>query len=678
MVRFRAGKVALSSDISMAYNGTRLVPEHMKFQKYLWRDSLQAKEKVKTMYVCTLIYGVKPSGQQTQVTLEKLAEHFVAKNECLEGAVVLKKNVYVDDIMSAHDSFEKLQEISEDIVKILARGTMGVKAFSFSKRKPEEIVSADGVHVGLGGYLWATEEDLIKLDIGPPRLGKAKRGKHPEPITGSFVDALKPNFTRRILTGLVAGVFDPLGLVTPFTAGLKLDLHHLCSLKLDWDDPVPIELLEKWGENMDRIQQLKTVTFNRTVIPEDAANTEIELLVLCDASQNLGIVAIFARVLRKNGTYSCQLMLGRSKLLVGLTIPKAEMKAAVCAAVTASVVKRNLGERFSGVTFCTDSTVVLYWISQDDRSLQVGVRNAVAEVRRLSKVSAWFDILTHLNVADLGTRVAVVDEILPGSSWQVGQSWMELPRSEMPLKTAAEITLTSEEKRLAALETRNADIQGHSVNFPSSELETRYAFSKYILDPCRLSWSKTRKVLALVFWFISLCRKQKIYNQTLGTPLEPVTPTSQEYEKADSYLFSKATCEVKKFAAPNDYKNCSIEKKGILYFNGRLLGTEEVLSLEKTMYDLNPTSFCKPIVEKNSPIAFSILIETHWSLHHSSPAATYRESLGTAYIIGGRALAQLIRNECPFCKRYRAKKLNLEMGKIHQNRLVVAPPFTFC
>ena len=48
---------------------------------------------------------------------------------------------------------------------------MSVKAFSFSGVPPTESVSADGKHVGLAGYLWATEEDLIKLDIGPVRLG---------------------------------------------------------------------------------------------------------------------------------------------------------------------------------------------------------------------------------------------------------------------------------------------------------------------------------------------------------------------------------------------------------------------------------------------------------------------------------------------------------------------------
>jgi hypothetical protein len=133
-------------------------------------------------------------------------------------------------------------------------------------------------------------------------------------------------------------VFDPLGLATPITAGFKLDLHQLCELELDWDDKVPEELLDKWVGNMEQIQALRGVTFQRTVIPVDAVNTQIELLVHTNASQNLGVVAIFGRVLRKNGLYSCQLLTGRSKLLTGMTIPKA----AVTGATTAAMVRRNL------------------------------------------------------------------------------------------------------------------------------------------------------------------------------------------------------------------------------------------------------------------------------------------------------------------------------------------------
>ena len=127
--------------------------------------------------------------------------------------------------------------------------------------------------------MWRPEQDVLLINVGPPRLGKAKRGKLPEPIVGDFGEALKKNFTRRTLAGLVARVFDPLGLATPITANLKLDVHDLCNRKLDWDDPVPRELLEVWAANMLTIQDLKEVVFKRAAVPVDAASDCVYLLV---------------------------------------------------------------------------------------------------------------------------------------------------------------------------------------------------------------------------------------------------------------------------------------------------------------------------------------------------------------------------------------------------------------
>ncbi len=59
-------------------------------------------------------------------------------------------------------------------------------------------------------------------------------------------------------------------------------------------------------------------------------------------------------------------------------------------------------------------------------------------------------------------------EIAPGSAWQIGQPWMTMPHEKMPLMSAAEVTLTAEEKRLAATELRNKDVLGHKLNFMSS------------------------------------------------------------------------------------------------------------------------------------------------------------------------------------------------------------------
>ena len=215
LARFRQRSAAVTADISMAYNGTWLQPGHIKFQKYLWKQGLEEKMPTTVMYVLTLIYGVKPSGGQCQVSIEKLAAHFKMQGLYVDAASVLEEDVYVDDIISSQDSVQDCYEVATGIREVLAAGSLSVKAFTFSGQKPEEAVSADGLHVGVAGYLWRPEDDLLLLDIGPPRLGKAKRGKMPEPVVGDFGSALRKCFTRRTLAGVTARVVDPLGLATP-------------------------------------------------------------------------------------------------------------------------------------------------------------------------------------------------------------------------------------------------------------------------------------------------------------------------------------------------------------------------------------------------------------------------------------------------------------------------------
>ena len=97
-------------------------------------------------------------------------------------------------------------------------------------------------------------------------------------ITWRIVKPLKGQFTRRTILGKVAGVFDPLGLVTPVSAKFKLDLNSLNRLKLDWDDPIPPEHLPVWVKNLEKIQEIRGVKFRRTIIPENAMNTNVELI----------------------------------------------------------------------------------------------------------------------------------------------------------------------------------------------------------------------------------------------------------------------------------------------------------------------------------------------------------------------------------------------------------------
>jgi hypothetical protein len=275
----------------------------------------------------------------------------------------------------------------------------------------------------------------------------------------------------------------------------------------------------------------------------------------------------------------------------------------------------------------------------------------------------------------------------------------------MPLRTAAEVTLTAEEARVAAAELRAADVRGHKVHLLSSGVEDRYAYSNYLVDPCQRGWKKSVRIMAIVLLFVKKCKAviadrstgadpgSKLLGRTTGADPGSKLPgrtweqkvgrlTSllpEEIHLAELYFFKKGTAEVLRFTKSKDYKNCSEMKDGILYFSGRLLNTGAVNALEEVMFDLSPVTFCRPILDRYSPVAYAIMVEMHWArVHHLNATTTYRESLETAYIIRGRDLAQEVRNGCKFCARYKAKLVEVEMGKIHESRLTIAPLFTYC
>jgi len=546
---------------------------------------------------------------------------------------------------------------------------MGVKAFTFSGEKPPESVSADGVHVGLLGYLWDPKDDKIKLDIKELYLEKPKRGKLPELVKGDISQALQKSFTRRTLTGKVAGVFDPLGLASPITSKFKLDLHELCQRKLDWDDQVPGELLSTWVDNLEKIQDLRKISFNRTIIPADALNTQVQLIISVDASQDICVAAAHSRILLKDGSYECQLVMAKTKIVSSITIPKAELKGALTGAVISHIVKQNLGEQFSKCTYVTDSSIVLYWIHQDERPLQVGVRNAVIQIRRFSEPNQWFHIKTEDNIADLGTRPASVNEIDEGSEWQTGKKWMRGPEKEMPVQSMEDLTLSNEEKKIAAEEIKARDIQGHVLSTLTNKIGDRYSFSKYVVDPCVLSWPKSVRVLAYVKRFINnLKAKLKCVMQRCQDSLPTSgTLTDEEVSSAENYFYKKGTREVKQFSKPRDWKDCSYSKDQILYYTGRILDGQEVYDPESTMLDLDPLTFVRPILDRYSPVAYSIMIHCHQSVaHHMNSIATLRESRSIAFILQGRDLANEIRDSCVHCRRYKAKFIEARMGKLHE------------
>jgi len=150
---------------------------------------------------------------------------------------------------------------------------------------------------------WFSKDDLLPLSIVDLNFSKRqKRKKSPD-----ATNVLPQKLTKRHCASKVGEIYDLLGKITPITASFKLDLHNLVSRKLNWDDPIPDELQSKRVSNFPIMQKLKNLYFRRrTIIPIDAISLDFETNDAADTSRHLACAAIYTRIERSNGDYSCQ------------------------------------------------------------------------------------------------------------------------------------------------------------------------------------------------------------------------------------------------------------------------------------------------------------------------------------------------------------------------------------
>ncbi|MCP3662714.1 MAG: hypothetical protein GY696_09495, partial [Gammaproteobacteria bacterium] len=310
----------------------------------------------------------------------------------------------------------------------------------------------------------------------------------------------------------------------------------------------------------------------------------------------------------------------------------------------------------------------------------MSIRNSVIEVQRLSDVRCWFHIPGPQNPADIPTRYVTVKEIIGSSEWLKGKSWMYGPKEEMPLKSVSELNLTAEEKATAAEGLR---AQGMIMSCKTAKVEDRYKFSRYIVNFSSKSWPKTIRLIALVKRCISIWR-QRTAKVEAAESLQIVAGrtivmlTREEIAAAERYVFQVTSREVKYFNKKESYEKISYMKDGVLLYSSRIMDGERPETIPGAMLDVGPLTFCVPIVDRHSPVAYSVMLYAHESLtHHGGVNSTLRRSREIVFIIRGMSLATEIKEACPFCKRYKQRMIQAEMGKIHPSRFTPAPPFHF-
>ena len=143
------------------------------------------------------------------------------------------------------------------------------------------------------GLSWDFEQDTITLEL----ITIAKRAEG--------LQATKRNTLR-----LLAGIFDPLGIIGPITITAKILFQDACRQNISWDDPLDKTIkrgVEAWIESLIKCKQ---ITIDRCVykhVSEEAL--ECSLHGFADASKKAYCAVIYLVYTTSTGRYTRMLTL---------------------------------------------------------------------------------------------------------------------------------------------------------------------------------------------------------------------------------------------------------------------------------------------------------------------------------------------------------------------------------
>ena len=174
--------------------------------------------------------------------------------------------------------------------------------------------------------------------------------------------------------------------------------------------------------------------------------------------------------------------------------------------------------------------------------------------------------------------------------------------------------------------------------------------------------------------------KRKFNQIQVDRLLEP-QETDKYINMALRFLFRKGTAEVKEFNSPEVVRKHMIEKDGILLSRTRMVAGLDYTQTSELNINLGSLGikFQAPCLDRYSPLSYSIGQHVHWKLApHRGMETHNRISLEHVHIMQGMSLYRELSQECIRCNMRRKKFLEVRMGGVKPEQLIVAPPFWAC
>ena len=638
-LRFRQEQIALVADVEQMFHQIRVIEKDQPAMSFLWRDLDTSKEP--DVYQMTVsIFGMKCSPAIASYILRKAAEDHVEDTAISRSAVwAVKHNFYMDDFLSSEPSVAAATSMQFEVTKLVSQGGFRLtKWMSNDSRVVEHIEVSERVHPVIDpektgkdqqralGCAWSPSEDVLGIHSQVNVRSVTKRG---------------------MLQGM-ASIFDPLGMVSPFTLQAKIIIQRLWALKYPWDQQLSGNELDEcklWIAEAGHLQDISVSRYFTGAGSHEMARRELH--IFCDASENAFAAVAYIRTVTTDLVKHISFVMSRTRLapLKQLTIVRLELQAAVLAVRLAVTIKQEMTYKFDETLFWSDSKVVLQYIRNESRRFHTFVANRISEIQDASNVEDWYHVSGKCNPADIASRGASIGKLRDMRQWWRGPIFLELDRDDWPLQPEAESTLSSDDIEVKTPPVVIAAISDHT--------------QPRLLDSTRFSsWHKFRRTVAWILRFIGNLKSRV----QPGTSATSGALSNAELEKADSFILRE---DQARYQQELKHMSPFVDQQGIQRVGGRL--------------DKAPIAYVTQhpiILSPSSDVTRLIVQDIHEGILHSGLNHTLNEFRMKYWMPKARGTVKRLINGCIFCRNRRAQPTTPRMASLPEARFDQSRPFT--
>lgn len=618
LLRFREHSTALSSDIRGMFHQVRLLPDDKPLLRFLWRDiTLEQAPDVYQWQV--LPFGTTCSPCCATFALQKhVLDHSQPGDQVRE---VIEKSFYVDNCLHSLTSKDAGKDLVDQLCALLNEGGFELRQWasncpavishlpSDTRSNSCELWLSQGLqdtHESTLGLLWHCQSDTLHY-------------KH------RVVNCTK--VTMRSIYRVLASQYDPLGYIIPYTTRAKILVQRLWDKKRDWDDPqLPEDLLSLWSSWEKELSDLDKISLPRCYSSPymDLPTNRRDIHIFCDASEQAYGSVAYLRTENTEGQVEVAFLAARSRVAPRKqqSIPRLELCAALSGAQLSKVLVTELTIPIHSLTLWSDSMTVLIWLLSSSCRYKVFVGTRVAEIQELTASATWSYIRSEDNPADSITRGKRLCDLVTGSQWNQGPSFLKLPTANWPKQPS----LPAEEQ---SNELRQSAFCGLTTVIPLPNPQQYDTLAEF-MKACSQQLHGAANIIC--------ADKQREVEQTVLSQMQTESfPTEMVHLKSGKPV--SGTSRLASLSPEFD------PTTGLIRVGGRLRRCSEA-----ELDSIHPI-----VLAPQHPVTKLIIKDYDEKLRHPGPERVFAELRRTYWVLRGREAVRRHQRQCGECRKWKGQ-----------------------